>query len=81
MDAHNQLLLLEGVCRQLGIISYHDKVEKWRGGSKQLTSCEKTTGDTKVPTVKVKLVKTIRLLPHQSVVAMIHQTQEGVDHC
>ena len=28
MDAHDQLLLSEGVCRQLGILSYHNKVEK-----------------------------------------------------
>jgi len=34
-NVHDQLLLSKGVCRQLGIISYHDKVEKWRGGSKQ----------------------------------------------
>jgi len=26
MDAHDQLLLTEGVCRQLGIISYHPEV-------------------------------------------------------
>ena len=32
MDAHDQLLLSEGVCRQLGIITYHPSVEKWRGG-------------------------------------------------
>ena len=30
MDAHDQLLLSEGVCRQLGIISYHSEVERWR---------------------------------------------------
>ncbi len=35
MDAHEQLLLSEGVCRQLGIIQYHKSVEKWRGGRKQ----------------------------------------------
>ena len=29
MDAHDQLLLSEGVCRQLGIIQYHLRVEKW----------------------------------------------------
>ena len=34
MDTQDQLLLAEGVCRQLGIISYHSKVETWRGGSK-----------------------------------------------
>ena len=31
MDARDQLLLSEGVCRQLGILSYHPQVEVWRG--------------------------------------------------
>ena len=32
-DAHDQLLLSEGVCRQLGIITYHPLhvAERWRG--------------------------------------------------
>ena len=34
MDAHDQLLLSEGVCRQLGIIQFHPHVESWRGGKK-----------------------------------------------
>ena len=29
MDAFDQLLLSEGVCRQLGIISYHPDVKRW----------------------------------------------------
>ena len=28
MDVANQLLLSEGICTQLGIVSYHEKVEK-----------------------------------------------------
>ena len=35
MDAHDQLHLSEGVCRQLGIISYHPEVQTWTGGRKQ----------------------------------------------
>ena len=40
-DAHKQLLLSEGVCRQLGILQYHTSVEPWRGGKKrnQSTTC------------------------------------------
>ena len=72
MDAHDQLLLSEEVCQHLGIVSYHDKVEKWRGGSKQSTTEDKPTTDAKVLTVKVKLVKTVRPLPHQSVAATLH---------
>ena len=30
IDAHDQLLLSDGVCHQLGVISYHDNVEPWR---------------------------------------------------
>ncbi|KAL5481622.1 hypothetical protein EMCRGX_G021819 [Ephydatia muelleri] len=33
-DAHDQLLLSEGVCRQLGIITYHHLAEPWRGSKK-----------------------------------------------
>jgi hypothetical protein len=29
MDAFDQLLLSEGVCRQLGIVSYHPDVRRW----------------------------------------------------
>ena len=35
MDAHDQLLLSEGACRQLGILRYHPSVEGWRGGKKR----------------------------------------------
>lgn len=31
MDAPDQLLLSEIVCRQLEIVTYHDSVEEWRG--------------------------------------------------
>ena len=34
--AHDQLLLSEGVCRQLGIISYPPFAEPWRRGKKAL---------------------------------------------
>ena len=71
MDAHDQLLLSEGVCRQLGIISYHSKVERWRGGFKQSATEGKAAVEAKVPTVKVQLVRTVRLLPHQSVTTTV----------
>ena len=52
MDAHDQLLLSEGVCRQLGILSYHSKVEIWRGGR----SCSQDQR-------RLQLVQSLRLLP------------------
>ena len=38
MDAPDQLLLSEGVCRQLGIISYHPSVVQLKGGNKPANS-------------------------------------------
>ena len=35
VNVHEQLLLSEGVCRQLGILCYHPAVVPWRGGKKQ----------------------------------------------
>lgn len=71
MDAHDQLLLSEGVCRQLGII-YHPDVQAWRGGRKQPPAEQKDAAKDKeanVPTVRVKLLQSVQLLPHQAVVA------------
>ena len=31
MDAYDELLLSEGVCRQLGILSYHEEVQPLKG--------------------------------------------------
>ena len=116
MDAHDSLLLSEGVCRQLGIVTYHPSISVHPAGKKTtpvvekekttpLAEKEKTTtparvveGTTtlvvetnsppasrpseetpltiaseispsrapKVGSVRVKLVKTIRILPQQS---------------
>ena len=35
MDAQDQLLLSEGVCRQLGRLQYHQSVERWRRGKRR----------------------------------------------
>ena len=68
MDAHDQLLPSECVCRQLQIISYHPDVKVWRGGrqpSEQRTSTESTVA--LVPTDRVSLVHSIQVPPMQSV--------------
>lgn len=57
MDAGDQLLLSEGVCRQLEIVSYHPKVEGEKGPLSR-----KQGESTKVPVVRVKLVDSLRLL-------------------
>ena len=56
-DAHDQLLS-EGVCRQLGIISYNPFAEPWRGGNKASLLVK----EVKVPRVTVRLVTSLRLL-------------------
>ena len=58
MDAHDQLLLSEGVCRQLGIITYHSDVNVTHGSKKHI--------EGKITTVRVKLMQSVQLLPHQS---------------
>jgi len=83
MDAHDQLLLSEGVCRQLGIISYHPEVQAWRGGRKQSPSAQKEGAkdkEAKVPTVRVKLLQCVQLLPYQAVVAQVQLDSSGQRH-
>ena len=50
MDAEDQLLLSDGVCRQQGIVSYDPLVEVWRGG-RQTRAKNQERQSTKVPTV------------------------------
>ena len=51
MDAKEQLLLSEGVCRQLGIVSYHPDVK---------SRCKKGK-DAQVPLVRVRLTRSVTL--------------------
>ena len=93
MDAHDQLLLSEGVCRQ-----YHLSVECWRGGkrstrsefSKKNTASGKQLPDpsesapgrpeeAKVPTVRVSLIQSVKLLPHQKIVEVTLACREEVN--
>ena len=57
----------EGVCRQLGIVRYHEQVLP---GDKQQTMC--------VPMVRVHLVQTVKLRPNERVVAEVRLVGEGV---
>lgn len=56
MDAHDPLLLSEGVCHQLGIISYHTSV-----GAE--TPLHDPPPQAVVPVVRVRLIQTLRLPP------------------
>ena len=58
MDAHNELLLSEGVCRQLGIISYHPDV-KVKGSPQPKVNGEEQSAT--IPTIRVHLLQSVRV--------------------
>ena len=61
MDAADQLLLSEGVYQQLGIVTYHPAIQP------RETSKKAAPDDTIVPTIRVTMVQSLRLLPSQRV--------------
>lgn len=65
MDAQEQLLLSEGVCRQLGIVMYHPSIEPSKVPDKD------SDADALVPTVRVCLVQSLRLPPNQGAVVPV----------
>ena len=73
MDAHDQLLLSEGVCEQLDILTYPD-VQVWRGRKKKQPSSET---QAQVPSVSVRLVQTVQVPPQQS--ALLEVQVDGAD--
>jgi len=86
MDAQDQLLLSEGVCRQLGIIQYHPSVrpceqrhsttDPGRELSNTSQECVKHGDYALVPVVTVRLLQSVSLLPRQCT-----SVQVGVDRC
>ena len=62
MDSQDPLLLFEGVCHQLGIISYHPLVEDIAHQNKQITV---------VPSVRVQLIHAMCLLPLQCATVLV----------
>ena len=65
MDAEEPLLLSEGVCRQLGIITYHPEVANLKRRRVFSNQKQSDQAEVKVPTVRVKLLHSVRLLPSQ----------------
>ena len=71
MDAYDQLLLSEGVCRQLGIISYHSDIYPGKRKQKDDNKADNASstdsvdnegdGNVVVPTVLVQLVTGVKL--------------------
>ena len=74
MDAHDQLLLSEGLCRQLGIVSYDPAVQVWRGGKQAKLKQEK---EETISTVQVRLLQSVQILPQQSLQVDIQLLPEG----
>ena len=63
MDAHDQLLLSEGVCRQLDIVRYHPEVGEVNGQKKE-----------DFPVARVRLVQSFLLRPYQSTIVPVRAT-------
>ena len=67
MDAADQLLLSEGVCCQLGIVSYHPSLLSTEEHS---VNPEKE-GVAVVPTVRAWLLQSIKVLPCQFAIIQV----------
>ena len=65
MDAYDGLLLSEGVCSQLGIVTYHSQV----GSNQSSTTMDKPTSST--CSVRISLVDSVRLVPCSSTLASV----------
>ena len=63
MDAHDHLLLSEGVCSQFGIISYHPDIES----QVPVTASERAV----VPTVQVRLLQSVSVGTGQCALVLI----------
>ena len=74
MDATEQVLLSEGVCRQLGIVTYHPDVEA------PPPSTPETGAVVSVPAVKVQLVQSVKLPPRpdQSIIVDVRWERDLV---
>ena len=65
MDAYDDLLLSEGVCSQLGIVTYHAQV----GGNQSNTTVDTSTSSAR--SVRISLVDSLRLAPRSSTLASV----------
>ena len=70
MDAHDQLLLSEGVCSQLGILEYHKNVWPGRELVTDVTSGE--TAVTLVRTYRVSLSEPVIIPANKTTVVPVH---------
>ena len=72
MDVKKDLLVSEGVCCQLGIVTYHPEVGPMtQGASRRQVQGSGSGAENSTCLVTVKLVNTVRVLPSQSVIASV----------
>ena len=69
MDTPEESLLSEGVCRQLNIISYHPEVQKLTSAKPTKTLDRENEDECAVPSVRIRLVRDVRLTPNDYVTA------------
>ena len=65
MDAYDDLLLSEGVCSQLAIVTYHSQVQS----NQSNTTVDKLTSSA--CSVRISLVDSVRLAPRSSTLASV----------
>ena len=73
MDANDQLLLSEGVCNQLGIVTYHHDVHP--GNMQPMTPHATNNTEAIVPMVSVNLLQSVKLPPQSSTVVQVKVTE------
>ena len=84
VDTSDQLLLSEGVCRQLGIIRYHPSVrpsseEQQEGEETQESMGRESPEDTAVvPTVRVQLLQSVTVPPLQRLAVEVKVDSDAV---
>jgi len=66
IDAHDDLLLSEGLCRQLGIVKYHPKVSATTAGGEECSA----------KSVRVNLIASVHIRPRASAI-----TTAELDNC
>ena len=73
-DAKDSLLLSEGVCRQLGILTYHPAIQHLKRIRQKLRG---DAANAQNPIAQVMLVHSVKLIPFQSSVFFCQSPTEG----
>lgn len=71
MNAKEELLLLEGVCRQLKIVCYQPEVYNQQSDQEKRLQAGLDEFEAKIPMVRVTLVKSMKVPPLKTVLAKV----------